>query len=242
RERGRPLSESEVRRRREIEGQGEEIRKPESHLAFPEELPGRCRQDGVQEVIVRLEAGGEGAGVPPGYEEEVREGFVVDDRDPDRSDCGVRERRGGEGGKDEDAAAGLRKASHLRSPAPRRLAMSSATIEMAISSGDSAPIGRPMGLCARASSSSENPSARSSSKRAFPFALLPIIPRYASGTPRRRRNARPSVTWPTRASARPQWPAPTTRRCGARSTTSRRMVAVPPQTAPKEFSPVGTKS
>src|SRR5271169_648767 len=75
-------------------------------------------------------------------------------------------------------------------------AISSAMIAIAISSGDSAPISRPMGLCARFSSASVNPSARSSSKRAFRFALLPIIPRYASGMPRRRRNARPSVTWP----------------------------------------------
>ena len=50
------------------------------------------------------------------------------------------------------------------------------------------------------------------------------------------------VSAATRASARPQWPAPTTRSRGARSTISRRIVAVPPQTAPNAFGPSGTKS
>src|SRR6202795_5178253 len=78
----------------------------------------------------------------------------------------------------------------------RRMAIISATIEMAISSGVMAPISRPMGAKTRSKAAREMPSFSSSLTTPITLRLLPIMAMYLALVSTAQRSTRMSSRWP----------------------------------------------
>src|SRR5262249_15341016 len=78
----------------------------------------------------------------------------------------------------------------------RRIAIISATTETAISSGDSAPISRPIGAKIFSNAERWKPSFSSSWIREIVLRLLPIIEMYFAGVETAQRRTRISSRWP----------------------------------------------